>query len=72
MNKEFLELITKCSPVEFLGVATMTRVAVLNKDKTPKTFDQILTEVLESFEKMNRAQKRKILRIVREAVKNAD
>lgn len=72
MNKEFLELITKCSPVEFLGVATMTRVAILNEDKTPKTFDQILTEVLEVFEKMNRATKRRILRIVREAVKNAD
>ncbi len=72
---EFLELILKLSPPEFFGICKILNIEVYTDEKDeqnrPIARDalEIINDVLLSFEKLNRTQRRNLMKVVRAAAK---
>lgn len=72
MNKknELIELITKLEPVEFIGLARVLCVDIINKeDKTIRDFYDVLNDIITKFNTLARKQRREILSVLRKVKK---
>ena len=72
MNKknELIELITKLEPVEFIGLARVLCVDIINEeDKTTRDFYDILNDIIDKFNTLARKQRREILSVLRRVKK---
>ena len=68
MNKknELIELIIKLEPVEFIGLARVLCVDIINKeDKTTRDFYDVLNDIVNKFNTLARKQRREILSVLR-------
>lgn len=68
-KREFLKIIPLLEADEFLGLATMLKVNLMEDKDTPRDFVDIFSDVLDEFEKKNRAQRRNLMKILRSATK---
>lgn len=76
-NDQLISLIPKLEPVEFMGLARVLRVKLFEEknpsaekveDKyAPREFSDVLEELMMNFNKLNRARKREILKLVKNA-----
>ena len=72
MNKknELVELITKLEPVEFIGLARVLCIDIINKeDKTARDFYEVLNDIVDKFNTLARKQRREILSVLRRVKK---
>ena len=72
MNKknELVELITKLEPIEFIGLARVLCVDIINEeDKTTRDFYAMLNDIVDKFNTLARKQRREILSILRRVKK---
>ena len=72
MNKknELIELIIKLEPVEFIGLARVLCVDIINKeDKTTRDFYDMLNDIVNKFNTLARKQRREILSVLRRVKK---
>lgn len=72
MNKknELIELITGLEPVEFIGLARVLCVDIINEeDKTTRDFYDILNDIIDKFNTLARKQRREILSVLRRVKK---
>ena len=72
MNKknELIELITKLEPVEFIGLARVLCVDIINKeDKTARDFYEVLNDIVDKFNMLARKQRKEILSVLRRVKK---
>ena len=72
MNKknELIELITELEPVEFIGLARVLCVDIINEeDKTTRDFYDVLNDIVNKFNTLARKQRREILSILRRVKK---
>ena len=72
MNKknELIELITKLEPVEFIGLARVLCVDIINEeDKTTRDFYEVLNDIVDKFNTLARKQRKEILSILRRVKK---
>lgn len=72
MNKknELIELITKLEPVEFIGLARVLCVDIINEeDKTIRDFYDVLNDIVNKFNTLARKQRREILSVLRRVKK---
>ena len=72
MNKknELIELITKLEPVEFIGLARVLCVDIINKeDKTSRDFYDVLNDIVNKLNTLARKQRREILSVLRRVKK---
>ena len=72
MNKKnkLIELITELEPVEFIGLARVLCVDIINEeDKTTRDFYDILNDIVNKFNTLARKQRREILSILRRVKK---
>ena len=72
MNKknELIELIIKLEPVEFIGLARVLCVDIINKeDKTTRDFYDMLNDIINKFNTLARKQRREILSVLRRVKK---
>ena len=72
MNKknELIELITKLEPVEFIGLARVLCVDIIDKeDKTTRDFYDVLNDIVNKFNTLARKQRREILSVLRRVKK---
>ena len=67
LEQKLLYEISKMEAITFLGLARYLKLDLLKEDEEPKTFADLLEEVMENIKKMNRAQKKQILRLVQNA-----
>ena len=59
--EKFLIQLSKLEPVEFIGVAHLCGVRLLQEDnKTPRDFADILRDVLNKYETLNRKKRREL------------
>ena len=68
MNKkdEFINLIKYLEPVEFIGLARILCVDIINKeDKTTRDFYDVLNDIVNKFNTLARKQRREILSVLR-------
>ena len=68
-EESFVEDLMRLEPQEFLGLARILKVKVLDDKNEPRDFWVILNEVLENYENENRKRRREIRQIVRAAVR---
>ena len=72
MNKknELAELITELEPVEFIGLARVLCIDIINKeDKTTRDFYDVLNDIVNKFNTLARKQRREILSVLRKVKK---
>ena len=72
MNKknELIELITELEPVEFIGLARVLCVDIINEeDKTTRDFYDILNDIIDKVNTLARKQRREILSVLRRVEK---
>lgn len=72
MNKqnEFIELISKLEPVEFIGIARVLCISIIDEEnKTTRDFYDILNDVVNKFNTLARKQRREILSVLRRVKK---
>ena len=72
MNKknELIELITELEPVEFIGLARVLCVDIINEeDKTTRDFYDILNDIIDKFHTLARKQRIEILSVLRRVKK---
>lgn len=72
MNKknELMELITELEPVEFIGLARVLCVDIINEeDKTTRDFYDVLNDIVNKFNTLARKQRREILSVLRRVKK---
>ena len=72
MNKknELIELIIKLEPAEFIGLARVLCVDIINKeDKTTRDFYDVLNDIVNKFNTLARKQRREILSVLRRVKK---
>lgn len=68
MNKkdEFINLIKYLEPVEFIGLARILCVDIINKeDKTARDFYDVLNDMVNKFNTLARKQRRGILSVLK-------
>lgn len=66
--EKLFELIPKLQPIEFIGLARLLGVELL-EEKKPRSCIAVTDDVLNKFDKLGRAQQRSILRMVKAATK---
>ena len=68
----FITIIAKLEPVEFMGLARVLKVLLLTGEgetREPRDFTDVFEDVLENFSKCERVRRREILKLVKGAVK---
>ncbi len=63
--EKFLTQLSKLEPVEFIGVAHLCGAQLLQEDnKTPRDFADILRDILNKYETLNRKKRRELEKIL--------
>lgn len=65
---EFIYAIPKLEPQEFIGLARLLGVELMNEDE-PREFEDILEDVLENFTKANRKRRKEFITLLRSVTK---
>ena len=68
----FINIIAKLEPVEFMGLARVLKVPLFTGEgetREPRDFTDVFKDVLENFSKCERVRRREILKLVKGAVK---
>lgn len=72
---EFAESVLKLSPPEFFGICKILNIEIYTDEKDEQNHPiardalEIINDVLLSFEKLNRTQRRNLMKVVRAAAK---
>ena len=63
--EKFLIQLSKLEPVEFIGVAHLCGARLLQEDnKTPRDFADILRDVLNKYQTLNRKKRRELEKVL--------
>lgn len=65
---EFIYAIPKLEPQEFIGLARLLGVELMNENE-PREFEDILENVLENFTKANRKRRKEFITLLRSVTK---
>ena len=55
-------------PIVFIGIARVLNVSLMS-EKDPKNFEDVLVECIEAFDKENRARRKELLKVLKDANK---
>lgn len=69
---QFVNAIVKLNPIEFIGVSKILCVPMVNTEKEARQFDDILSDMIDNFIKLNRRNKRELLQILKLSAKVTD
>ena len=68
--KEFLDQLMVMEVIDVLGLAKIFKVQLVeveDGESTPRPADQILSDIIDGFQNLNRKGRRDLLRVIREA-----
>lgn len=70
----FTQLVSKLEAIEFMGLVRVLNVDIFKQDadKTPKSFEEILSEVIDKFIQASPLQRRNIMKILKAAVRQKE
>lgn len=68
-NKQFLRQLTKLEPIEFLGLARLMKIPIMREHKedeelAPREFEEVLADMVQKYETLNRKQRRNLLKML--------
>lgn len=61
----FIKEVSKLEAIEFIGLAKILCVPILDKKGNEKNFEEILSEVLDKFLIIGRKQRKEIFKLIR-------
>lgn len=68
-NQNFMELLIGLEAVEFLGLCKFLGVKLMEDSKTPRDFADLLSDLMEKFQNLNRTHQRELLQILKKVNK---
>ena len=68
-NQNFMELLIGLEAVEFLGLCKFLGVKLMEDSKTPRDFADLLNDLMEKFQNLNRTRQRELLQILKKVNK---
>lgn len=68
-NQKFMELLIGLEAVEFLGLCKFLGVKLMEDSKTPRDFADLLSDLMEKFQNLNRTRQRELLQILKKVNK---
>ena len=78
LNKKLILLIAKMEPIEFCGLANLLGVKITEEVETestdikdkykPRDFTDVLADVMQKFDALNRQKKRELFKLVKKSV----
>ena len=68
-NQKFMELIIGLEAVEFLGLCKFLGVKLMEDSKSPRDFADLLSDLMEKFQNLNRTRQRELLQILKKVNK---
>lgn len=68
----FLNQITKLSQVEFIGLARMLNIPLVqdNEEKTPREFEYIMSDLIDKYITLSKTQQKNLKKILHKAIKD--
>lgn len=66
-KEEFLRLLTKLPPLEFLGFCRVMGVTWFNEEEEPLEAEILIAQLVDKYESSSRDKKRRIITILRAA-----
>ena len=64
-NQKFMELLIGLEAVEFLGLCKFLGVKLMEDSKSPRDFADLLSDLMEKFQNLNRTRQRELLQILK-------
>ena len=68
-NQKFMELLIGLEAVEFLGLCKFLGVKLMEDSKSPRDFADLLSDLMEKFQNLNRTRQRELLQILKKVKK---
>lgn len=68
-NQKFMELLIGLEAVEFLGLCKFLGVKLMDDSKSPRDFADLLSDLMEKFQNLNRTRQRELLQILKKVNK---
>lgn len=68
-NQKFMELLIGLEAVEFLGLCKFLGVKLIEDSKSPRDFADLLSDLMEKFQNLNRTRQRELLQILKKVNK---
>lgn len=68
-NQNFMELLIGLEAVEFLGLCKFLGVKLMEDSKSPRDFADLLSDLMEKFQNLNRTRQRELLQILKKVNK---
>ncbi len=65
--EKFMLEVGYCETLEFIGLAQMLSVPLINEDKEPREFADVFENILANYSKLNRARKKELLKVLKDA-----
>ena len=65
--QKFIKLVSQLEPIEFMGLVRILNVDIFMSDKTPKSFEAILSEVMDKYIVASPLQRKNIDKILKAA-----
>lgn len=62
--KEFLELLTGLTPIEFIGFCKVMSIPVIDEEKNPIPAEKLIESLLTKFYNSNRQKRKRILKVL--------
>lgn len=62
----FIEEVSKLSEVEFVGLSKILCVPILDKDKNERSFEDILSDMMDKFLMIKRGKRKEILTMIKD------
>lgn len=63
----FIGLINTLPATEFLGVVRVMNLTAIGEDNKPRSFEDIMSDMIDKFVEYNRTQRRNLMKIIKKA-----
>ena len=64
-SERLMGIIPTLGAIEFIGLAHLLKVSLLNDNKEPRDFTDVLEDVMKAYEKTNRKRRREIMQLLK-------
>lgn len=67
---EFLELLSKLNPIEFIGIATWLRVPQFSDEKreNPRPIEDVMSDIMDAFISLSHTKRKQIVSTMKDAI----
>lgn len=69
---QFIQSICKLDELEVIGLTNLMGISLMDSEKKPRDFEEVLSEIIDKYIEMNRDKRRKIDYVLNEVINGKD